>query len=133
MKIRETDLSERQRVREPESPSHYLVKIWPKFGLPFFGQVSPWNIFPSPLLSGQPTPFMHFFSPRYQSIYGHQVWCLTLWSCGPAGSGDKLKPLVATSGYDHQNLQDGDLPWTAPTHKVTWQFNNLVLKDPVIK
>ena len=97
MKIRETDLSESQRVREPESPSHHLVKIWPKFGLLFFGQVSPWNIFPSPFLSGQPTPFMHFFSPRYQSIYGHQVWCLTLWSCGPARSGDKLKPLVATT------------------------------------
>ena len=47
MKIRETDLSESQRVREPESPSHHLV-------YPFLAR-SPLEIFfPAPSFQANP-------------------------------------------------------------------------------
>ena len=49
-------------------------------------------------------------------------------SCG------KLKPLFLHyhSAYNHQTWQDNDLPWTAPTHKVTRPFGHIV-KWPLIR
>ena len=44
---------------------------------------------------------------------------------------DKLKRsnLYYQSGYDNQIWQDGNLPKWAPTHKVTWPFDHVVLPD----
>ena len=36
------------------------------------------------------------------------------------------------NAYDHQTLQSGNLLWRAPTHKVTWPLNYVVLRDNVI-
>ena len=35
------------------------------------------------------------------------------------------------SGYGYQAWQDGELPWQAPTHKVTQPFGHMVLQDHV--
>ena len=33
------------------------------------------------------------------------------------------------SAYGHQTWQGDDLPWGAPTHKITWHFDHMVLQD----
>ena len=42
-----------------------------------------------------------------------------------------LGSLPHHNGYDQQTWQDGDLSWGAPTHKVTWPFDHVVLGDCV--
>ena len=49
-------------------------------------------------------------------------------SHGTLKSRGKLKTyLQYQSGYGHQTWQDGNLSWWTPTHKVTWQFDHVVL------
>ena len=52
---------------------------------------------------------------------------------GLGRSHDKLKTLYLHyhSAYGHQTLQDGNVPRWAPTHKVTWPFQQVVLWDHV--
>ena len=33
--------------------------------------------------------------------------------------------------YDHETRQGGDIPWRAPTHKVTWSLNHVALQGDV--
>ena len=58
---------------------------------------------------------------------------MTPWSSGHARWLDKLKHLHLHyhSTYGHQTWQDDDLPWWAPTHKITSPFNHVVLQDNV--
>ena len=37
------------------------------------------------------------------------------------------------NAYGHQTWQGGVLPWGAPTHKVTWPFDHVVLRDHLTK
>ena len=54
---------------------------------------------------------------------------LTLWSCILTRSLDKLKAYFHfQNAYAHQTWQDGNLPWGAPIHKITWHFDHVVLK-----
>ena len=56
---------------------------------------------------------------------------MALGSRGFAGFSDKLKPLTLYyhSAYGHQIWQGGNLLWVAPTHKATWPFNHVVVRD----
>ena len=56
---------------------------------------------------------------------------MTLWWRGLAKSRDKLKPLYLHnhSVYDHQTCKDGDLPWGAPSDKVTRPFGYVVMQN----
>ena len=58
---------------------------------------------------------------------------MMLWSHGFANSRDKLKPLHMHyhDAYGHRTWEDRDLPWGAPTHKVKWNFDQVVLGDHV--
>ena len=125
-----------QRVRESENQRVFppfgqdLTKIWstlfwPGLPLKYFSQPPPFR----------PT---HSFYAFLQPTIPEYLWppslvfdSLVMWTCRIRWQAKTISGYH--SGYGHHNLQDGDLPWTAPTHKVTWQFNNLVLKDPVIK
>ena len=58
-----------------------------------------------------------------------------------SNSGLKREPLEYSSSATKnisplpqclKTLQDGDLPWGAPTHKITWPFNHGVLQNHVI-
>ena len=53
---------------------------------------------------------------------------ITLWS-HIVRSCDKLKSVYLHyhSAYGYQTWQDGNLPWWAPAHKVTWLFDRMVL------
>ena len=45
-------------------------------------------------------------------------------------SHNKLKTFLDyCNAYGHQNWQGDDLPWEAPTHKVKWSFNDVLLGD----
>ena len=50
---------------------------------------------------------------------------------GPSRSRDKLKSLylLYRNVYGHKIWQDDDLLWAASTHRVTWPYNHLVLRD----
>ena len=58
---------------------------------------------------------------------------LTLWSRVLACSHDKLKILYLYYHklYDHKIWQGGDIPWRAPTQKVTRFFNHVLLWNHV--
>ena len=58
-------------------------------------------------------------------------YLMIIWSRHLSRSRDKLKPLYLHKNYayGHQTWQDGDLPWRVPTHKVTWLFDHVVLRD----
>ena len=60
---------------------------------------------------------------------------MTLSSRGLARSYVKPKPsyLYNCSAYDHQTMQDGDLPLGTPTHKFTRPFDHFVLEDHLTK
>ena len=54
---------------------------------------------------------------------------LIIWSC----LHDELKSLYLYyyNTYDHETWQGGDIPWRAPTHKVTWSLNHVALQGDV--
>ena len=43
----------------------------------------------------------------------------------------KMLYLHYHNAYEHQIWQGGDLPWGAPTYKVIWPFDHMVLQDYV--
>ena len=45
----------------------------------------------------------------------------------------KIKPLhlYYDSAYVHHTWQDGNLLWRAPTHKITWSLDHVVLQGHV--
>ena len=45
----------------------------------------------------------------------------------------KALHLYYQSAYDYQTWEDDNLPWWAPTHKVTLLFDHVILQDHVIK
>ena len=64
---------------------------------------------------------------RESHSYSH----VTLWLRGLSRSRDKLKPLYLChhSIYDRQSWQGSDLPWGAPSHKVTWTLDHGIFRD----
>ena len=48
---------------------------------------------------------------------------------GAASDCRKHKRFRLGPGYGHKTWQDGDFPWMASTHKITWLYNHVVLRD----
>ena len=86
--------------------------------------------------------YLHFYK-----IYGYQIW-LAGTSKGfdasdtnesgasdviTSRSIDKLKSLYLRyhCAYGQQTWQDGNLPWWAPSYKITWSFDHVALRDQV--
>ena len=84
------------------------------------------NISPSPLCLWPPNMVGWWFTSRGCKSGSH----ITLLSRDLERSSYKQKPLYLyyQSAYGRQSWQDGNLTWQAPTYKVTWPFDHMVLQ-----
>ena len=53
---------------------------------------------------------------------------LITWSCIVTWQ-TRILYLRCQTAHSHQTWQDGNLPWSAPTHKVSWLFDCVILRD----
>ena len=82
----------------------------------------------------------HYISTNIVPMATKFYWLVTflerlqpIKSHGLARSRDKQKPLYLRyqNTYDHQTWQVDNLPWEAPTNRVTRLFDHMVLQDHV--
>ena len=82
---------------------------------------------------------------QFHNSHDHQIWQertsrgIESGESNQVGAGDVITSrlhntlntlyLYYQSVYDHQTWQDGDFPWWIPAYKVTWPFDEVVLRD----
>ena len=60
------------------------------------------------------------------AAFTHKVkWSIITWFCQITWKIKNISPLTHND-YGHKIWQDGDLPSVTSTHKVSWQFNQVV-------
>ena len=96
--------------------SAYGHQIWQDGNLPWWVPTHKVNDKLKPLLQCLWPSYLVGWWLALRSSYSKNR--INLWSRGLARSCDKGKPLYL---YYHSGWQDGNLPWQAPTHKITWR------------